>query len=473
MRKLAIVLIAVSVVGCKEEKEPVVTPVVGDSCTANQVGARKCDGSNLLECNGKTYAVLKDCATTGEICVGNLSILSAACEVEVEPANEFEECTGTGQGNCVSGLACGTTQVNMFKADYSDWCKGDCCVTNCAADAAVCGTDRYCEPGTVGGQAFMGQASCYPVQPRDGICLFNNDGCEGDLECTTVVSPYNGIVPQCKLLCDGSEVDTDPESCAGDTCIQAPRFFGVETQEDTKGDAVPCAVAGEPDKACTANENYTCMEVTMEDDAVETVCARRPGICGTIAPPAPDFANRAALEAYINVDTNLCHDLMSDQYCGKFVAAGAIGTPVTEFECAATNYLGRYTDPPACNNSEDAPSCFGLGECATFDGSVYECAIPVNVCIPFCTPADGIDDDMDCGTGYTCQPPTYTDGAGNSGWAIQRGPADAQGRLPAILCDTASGGPSNCDTTKGFACNTTDFGDYQVCAEIRKICVAD
>ena len=448
MKKLVLILLAVSAfVACsKDDKNKNNNNSAPDVCTSTESTQSRCSGEVWQTCNGSAWITTKDCAADNKKCVPVAGLAnSVKCETPTVPGNEFEDCTGTGQGTCAANLTCGG--IDLLS-------KSNMCFTDCKNNASVCDAGEYCEPGVAGTTHWADSAFCYPKSDRDGMCLYNDDGCnDATATCTSVVGQYN---PECKILCDGGTVGTQGTCTSPETCLAGPY---VET-EDVAGVPKTCTI-GQPD-TCTAAQKYVCSKVSYSATDIREECARKIGICGTPSDLAPDFANSAAVGTFLNgSDNSVCEWLNADTYCPVLTNGTA------SMECTGTMYSGGYDPVIPCTGYTDYVSCFGYGECETMDGTTYECRVPANVCTIFCTAADGSGPDLTCPTTKpTCAAPTFVAGLGGYAWQ----PATS-GNF--VTCGVGGGSPSDC--TAPFTCHNTAnsnmiFSDADVCALDRKIC---
>ncbi len=438
MKKLAVVMLALSWLACGEEDDP---PPATNTCTPAESNSTKCDGNNLLRCDGTVWVLAENCAATNKECKAVAGLTGVArCESPVTPAAEFEVCSTSVP--CEAGLTC--SDLLLLSEDQV-------CLTDCTTPSVCAAGTEYCEPGTLGTASYSDVPFCFPVADRNGLCLLNDDGCSGDLTCQTFDGGANFL---CKQMCSGAEVGTTPAACGTETCL-AGAYVEIEG-----GDATPvtCATVG---SAAGCSENYVCREVNFsatQTPDIRQVCARPVGVCGLEAdvPVGADFASQTTWQTFLGADDATCNLLGTDYYCGDYAGPGA-----AELTCADTRWAGSYDPGIPCNGFDDFSSCFGFGECGTFDGTTFECIVGLSVCVAFCTDPDGVEDPGLCGTGYTCGLPTYDPGF--------RPAAQVDGTGNLVECDAASGGPTNC--TGDFVCDTETYSDGDFCLKPRKICL--
>jgi hypothetical protein len=432
--------------GCDGDGDGNGTSQAQEPCTEAQLDETRCASDVLQRCDGSYFVDQEDCGASNGTCQEVFDTV-ARCESGIEPGGLFDECEGSGQGTCESAdLTCGV--VTLLSGS-------NICLDDCTDEPSTCETiqvedmawEGYCQPQEVDGIEIASSSFCYPTSERNGVCLYNDEGCsEINNACRTVVY---GLNPECKVPCPGNEVGTTPAVCDGQQCLAAP-YVEIEQQE-TGGDK-ECTTPGTADN-CSTTDGYECTEVVTSSSIQENLCARRAGLCGTVAPAAPPFASTTEVFDWISVDGTMCELLGADQYCGPDDAAGALN------ECAATAFAMPYETPISCSGVGDEIGCFGYGECITFDGLTYECAVGVNLCQRFCTGPDGEDLTAGgtvnpCDTG-TCQIPAEPVALP----VLQR---DDNG--DEVLCDEDS---SVC--TGDFTCDTETFG-VAVCIQVRKVC---
>jgi hypothetical protein len=423
--------------GGSQDREP---------CTEAQLGATRCVSDVLQVCDDGYFVDQEDCSASNGTCQQVFATV-ARCEPGIAPGGLFDACEGSGQGTCESAdLSCGLVS---FLSENT------ICLHDCTDEPSMCDTVElgsttgkgYCEPGTIDGTDFASSSFCFSTSERNGVCLYNDEGCsEANNACRAVA---DGLNPECKVTCPGNEVGTTPAVCNGQQCLAAPY---VEIEQQEAGGEKKCTIPGTPDN-CSALDGYECIEIVTGPATTESLCARRAGLCGSVAPAAPPFATSTELSDWIQVEENLCERLGEDQYCGPNDAAGALS------ECVDTPFAMPYEPPISCSGPDDDLGCFGYGECITFDGFSYQCAVRANICQRFCTGHEGEDLTINgtvnpCDTG-TCQIPAEPA-------ALPAFQADANGDV--VLCDE---NPLAC--TGDFTCDTETFA-VAVCTQVRKVC---
>jgi hypothetical protein len=405
------------------------------SCSTSQNTNTRCQGTATVEtCNGSAWIKTADCVAP-EVCLLTSSTL-AECKV---PRTEFEPCTGAGKGDCADGLTCGL--IDLLSLD-------DMCYIDCTSNPSICPSTSYCDPGFFEGLQYSDSPFCFPKGDRDDLCLFTDNGCKPSAPaCLSIVTHFN---PECKVPCDGGTVGTTGTCTGGDTCLEGP----FPEMQDSGGAPKACTNVGTTD-VCNAAGNYTCQNIRYGDADIRKECARKFGVCGTPTTIAPDFASDAAVGTFLADASNLCNRLNADTYC----PALATGLGVATMECIGTDYAIPY-DPPISCDPLDLLSCFGGGVCASMhDNEVFECTIPANVCVIYCTAMDGTEGLTCPAPRTTCGAPTYTPGLG--GYAFERGVGGGY-----VTCDS----DANCKTSAGFSCRDDVVIDLRVCALTRKIC---
>jgi len=433
MKKLALVcVLAVSACGGDDSSDTKKTTT--PKCTPTY---QQCVGKDLQTCNAQGGWVTSETCTGTQECVVIAGTNYADCKAPVTPKEEFESCTGTGQGTCADGLACGPNLVFGGQNDKF-------CYTDCTAGASACDTDQYCDAGMFGENAYTEAPFCFPMAARNEFCLFNDEGCPAGMTCTSIAGGQ-GNNPECKLLCDGATVGTTGACTGGEECLAGPYV-----ESEMNGDVAKTCTT---DAECTTASLYKCIEVTLDSaGATAMQCARRIGICGTAAQIAPDFADQDVELEFLNSDSGdtMCNVLHDDFYCPMPVGGTAT------IECSSTGFAGRYDPAIECNGFDDYTSCMGFGECGTFDSTNYECMVSADICVYYCTSPDGLTEET-CGGGLTCQDAITPIGRP----AIEFNEAGA-----AVEC--ADDG--DCSTGLGFTCDSETFSDGSFCTMPRKIC---
>ena len=335
MKKLAIVLsclaLTVACSGGEDTKDTDTNgngevPTIPDNCSSD------CNGAlvgvpNMLctEYNSSLYE------SGYVICTNECTAdISQCVEAAAPTAAEFQQCTGTGQGNCSDNLECVT-----FDGQTSY------CVTPCqgADDTTTCGANECVE--------FTSANYCLKKEAqRDAACIENLKTCvEGAGECTPTEYDYDNQVPsalRCKLTCDiagdGSDCPTD------ETCLTDPLGFG-SVQQDDAGNQVTCTDET-ADSVCDAG--FECVELSGGVQA----CFKRNGLCGTSVPSCLS-AEQSVWSECAQDPANLCTPDNGHAYCA-------------DMEDAADGTAGAFA---MCVDMGGAGLCFSF--CDGNDGDLH------------------------------------------------------------------------------------------------------
>ncbi|MBI5509332.1 MAG: hypothetical protein HY903_11320 [Deltaproteobacteria bacterium] len=446
MKKLVLLsMVALVTSACGgSEKKPTDT---ANTCTAAQNGQAKCEGTVWKTCNGGTWATTKDCAATQQLCrdVVGLAGQVECYTVEVKK-NEFETCTGSGAGNCATGMQCVSLTVPQANLDIA----ASICVTDCSANAGVCGA-RTCDD-------IFGW--CVTATGAFGDpCGFDGTGCSGTLACDRpdpVVSAF-----YCAATCDGASVNTGVAGCPAAGTIPTECLAGafVETQKNGTAD-VTCTTLG-TDAACNATAKYTCRDVNTGGAAPERLCARMEGRCGAPVDAIQDLTT-AGVDNWLGATINV------DHLCG---VPGQMCKPATGFtaeaSCTELPYVGLSDSTASCATDADCEFTAGF-TCMDLDG--LTCATPLSSCVLLCDPLEAGGPDLTCPGGTTCKQIKVDCAAGDTNCQLTGNKyffpfpeVQFNGSNP-VTCPTGTG----CDTTNGFACTT--YGTSKYCLKAHKVC---
>jgi hypothetical protein len=370
VKKLAIVLsclaLTVACSGSEDAKDTDTNgngevPTIPDNCSSDCNGAlvgvpnMLCTeyNSSLYESG---YVICTDTCTAD---------ISQCVEAAAPTAAEFQQCTGTGQGNCSDGLDCIT-----FDGQTSY------CVTPCqgADDATTCGSNECVE--------FATANYCLKKEAqRDAACFENLKTCvDGAGECTPTDYDQDagqGTELRCKLTCD---VAGDGSDCPADeTCLTDPLGFG-SVQQDDAGNQVTCTDET-ADSVCDAG--FECVELNGGIQA----CFKRNGLCGTSV-PACLSAEQTEWSECAQDQANLCTPDNGHAYCA-------------DIEDAADGTAGAFA---MCVDMGGAGLC--LAYCEGNDGDLHcgagaQCVRPSEITLYIDVAGDG-PDYVDCATDSDC-----------------------------------------------------------------------
>lgn len=345
---------------------------------------------------------------------------------------EGEACTGTGQGNCESGLECVSLGSQSF------------CFEPCDPAGSDCGPMEYCLglDGTVSG-------GICDVQVGNGGQCFVDEGC---MDAGASCVGFTDEIGVCGVQCPATEINRGQGSCpAGDACLPMPTPF-VEVQQENSVN-VTCT----DDSDCDEAAGYDCRELS-----IGRVCTRDLGICGT---PSTFYdgddtsieADNVCFTVFENAGGELAYPLgVISQYCG---IDGATGDPANATCFDAIDQIdGLGVCIATCEEfATGATLDCGVGsECVTpsVDRALLFAVQRAPAASPVTCDAADLGVRGSCASGELCIEVT----AGVFQCAAQ------------VTCDLASGTPdAPCDTTAGFACE--DLASGNRCARPSRICV--
>jgi hypothetical protein len=439
MRKFLVLVLALAWSGCKEEDDG---PTI-ENCTANELGAFKCTGNLLMQCNGTQWVQSDDCAANTPVQTCHDSGNGVArCQNTVTAAGEFESCTPGVTGACEGTMTCQTSEFSEY---FSDRCLNAC----------PCDSDTYCE------EFLFATPACWVKVGRLEGCLANEGCIEG--ECvpneTVMYADASNVFYafECNLTCPFTEAGTQGTVCLTDeTCLLNGRFEPQWQPAPNDDEPVECTIANPTE--CNTAGGYFCKEYSDGD-----FCAKPLAYCGEPVPTTVNFT-----EAHLG-DNGDIEDYCGDTY--NLCVEAATGT--AEIYCAPFgNGLWVYPDPEG--GSGDYVECEDPFDCAQFqfkgsDGNLYWasgecvsatdgtntfqlCAQMQSICINFCEDAEG--GALECPDGQTCGFPAVS-----AGYKIREGTAPTY-----VPCDDNT----DCTTAQGYECIEFTSGGF--CARDMKVC---
>lgn len=369
------------------------------------------------------------------VCGANCEPDLSACRLDPVTGNggaEFDLCEGAGQGNCGAGLTC--RPVNLRGVSLG------VCVKSCDPTAAQpgCGSQQSCDKVTV-------------FNPKDGVCYDRTGardqvcgGLTGVLcaDSAAACAPTVGLTEECKLSCDGADVNRGRGSCpVGEQCLPSPF---VEAQKDAEDRPIRCTNVGGVDPACDAAKQYRCIMTSAGIGQPEPQCARLGGWCGKGAPQLVRFDN-ATLDAL--TPEQQCNMPGTSRYC-RPLAQGT--SPV---ECRQLNVVDLQNNQqvPCKKENQHAVCAIDKGfSCIAFPQAEY-CGLMLQGCVAVCERDDGSL--RTCDSGQVCGvPPTPAAGIVTQG---------GTNRVPCTV-------DASCDQASQFRC--LDLSTGRVCARYRKVC---
>ncbi|MEE8410806.1 MAG: hypothetical protein V3T05_14495, partial [Myxococcota bacterium] len=301
MKKLAILFSAFAIVACGGDKNG--TPKCTADCNSQVPGDALCVTYNSQQFTGGTVSCnMATCAVDTTNCTG------------IAGKNEFETCTGTGQGDCNADLACreGVTPGTNV------------CLTACDSEAATdpCGASRECtqwSETTGDGICLMADAT------RDGACLENYRLCAtGAGDCGTAGFDDEGNnIFRCKIECDQNDIG-GTGSCGSEKCLASGIISGVDPEKlcSTPGDVGVCT------------DGSSCYE-GWTDDKIR--CANQIAFCGTEQPILGAFDN-ASITTHVTAYP--CNQIDDHAMCEIIADGNTIDGDEADAQCIDISQTG-------------------------------------------------------------------------------------------------------------------------------------
>ncbi|MFC1612013.1 hypothetical protein ACFL6C_13710 [Myxococcota bacterium] len=373
---------------CQEDPGPPATAAcMSEKCDLLEIGANKCDGTKLMECqcdggNICTFQLKKDCATESKICQEHPTLDDVAdCVEDVPLKQEGEQCTGTGQGNCDSGLTC----IPMGNESY--------CGIPCdpQGTGAECGTGKYC-------MALSGSSGICEAQVDHGdMCfeVYSEEACSaaGDY-CAAMLSQDIGA---CTTDCLATNINSIGTCTGGDYCVRT-NFYVVAT---------PCATAAD----CDQTQGYACEDFTEYE--LGNLCSK-----GTVGQPDFDLQDTACTVETADADCQTtngweCVSFQSGTMCALNSPVCATLTPFWDGTQETDPDTGNDYIPDQFICGQGAQMCGIIGDSnanppaqAFCSNDIFEYDF-IGLCVAFCE--DDENNPLDCGTQATCAQPTPDD----------------------------------------------------------------